>query len=211
MLTFEDWPRIVAAPAILILIHFAESQFVTPAFVSRRCALNTVAVFVTIALLGWMWGAIGAIVAVAAADSPEHHRCASAVAAVAGSAAVGRPAGRPAVLGASATRFTGLQAHAGEVQAAALAATPGRGEIEKATDHNIEAADQRPRLGRIHAALEQGEARIGEAKQPDQAGQARSGAERHALRGVGRGGARRPHHRGQRQQADQTFDQVKSL
>jgi predicted PurR-regulated permease PerM len=64
LLTFEDWPRIVAAPAILILIHFAESQFVTPAFVSRRCALNTVAVFVTIALLGWMWGAIGAIVAV---------------------------------------------------------------------------------------------------------------------------------------------------
>jgi hypothetical protein len=32
--------------------------------VSRRCALNTVAVFATIALLGWMWGAIGAIVAV---------------------------------------------------------------------------------------------------------------------------------------------------
>jgi predicted PurR-regulated permease PerM len=64
LLTFEDWPRIVAAPAILTLIHFAESQFVTPAFVSRRCALNTVAVFATIALLGWMWGAIGAIVAV---------------------------------------------------------------------------------------------------------------------------------------------------
>jgi len=64
LLTFEDWPRIVAVPAILTLIHFAESQFVTPAFVSRRCALNTVAVFVAIALLGWMWGAIGAIVAV---------------------------------------------------------------------------------------------------------------------------------------------------
>jgi predicted PurR-regulated permease PerM len=64
LLTFEDWPSIVAAPATLTLIHFAESQFVTPFFVSRRCALNTVAVFVTIALLGWMWGAIGAIVAV---------------------------------------------------------------------------------------------------------------------------------------------------
>jgi len=64
LLTFEEWPRIVAAPAILTLIHFAESQFVTPAFVSRRCSLNTVAVFVAIALLGWMWGAIGAIVAV---------------------------------------------------------------------------------------------------------------------------------------------------
>jgi len=64
LITFEDWARIAAAPAILALIHFAESQFVTPAFVSRRCALNTVAVFVSIALLGWMWGAIGAIVAV---------------------------------------------------------------------------------------------------------------------------------------------------
>ena len=46
------------------MIHILESQFITPLFVSRRCALNTVAVFVTIALLGWMWGAIGAIVAV---------------------------------------------------------------------------------------------------------------------------------------------------
>lgn len=64
LLTFEDWPRIVAVPAVLTVIHFAESQFVTPAFVSRRCALNTVSVFATIACLGWMWGAIGAIVAV---------------------------------------------------------------------------------------------------------------------------------------------------
>ena len=64
LLTFEDWPRIAAVPAILVLIHFVESQFVTPAFVSRRCALSTVAVFVAIGLLGWMWGAVGAIVAV---------------------------------------------------------------------------------------------------------------------------------------------------
>jgi predicted PurR-regulated permease PerM len=64
LLTFEDWPRIVAVPAVLTVIHFAESQFVTPAFVSRRCALNTVAVFAAIGLLGWMWGPVGAIVAV---------------------------------------------------------------------------------------------------------------------------------------------------
>jgi predicted PurR-regulated permease PerM len=64
LLTFEDWPHIVAAPAALLAIHVVESQFITPMFVSRRCALNTVAVFATIALLGWMWGAIGAIVAV---------------------------------------------------------------------------------------------------------------------------------------------------
>jgi len=64
LLTFDDWPRVVAAPALLTVIHFAESQLVTPTLVSRRCALNTVAVFVTIGLLGWMWGPVGAIVAV---------------------------------------------------------------------------------------------------------------------------------------------------
>jgi predicted PurR-regulated permease PerM len=64
LLTFDDWQRIVAVPVALIVIHISESQFFTPAFVSRRCALNTVAVFATIALLGWMWGVIGAIVAV---------------------------------------------------------------------------------------------------------------------------------------------------
>ncbi|HYX00715.1 MAG TPA: AI-2E family transporter, partial [Reyranella sp.] len=64
LLTFDDWPRIVAAPAVLLAIHVLESQLITPMFVSRRCALNTVAVFGSIALLGWLWGTIGAIVAV---------------------------------------------------------------------------------------------------------------------------------------------------
>lgn len=64
LLTYEDWGRMVAAPLSLAIIHFIESQLVTPAFVSRRCALNSVAVFSGVALLGWMWGAVGAIVAV---------------------------------------------------------------------------------------------------------------------------------------------------
>lgn len=64
LVTFDEWALILAAPASLTIIHIVESQFITPFFVSRRCALNTVAVFVSIALLGWMWGVIGAIVAV---------------------------------------------------------------------------------------------------------------------------------------------------
>ena len=64
LISFDDWLHIVGPPLALLVIHLAESQFITPVFVSRRCALNTVAVFATIALLGWMWGAIGAIVAV---------------------------------------------------------------------------------------------------------------------------------------------------
>ncbi len=64
LVTFDEWTLILAAPAALTIIHIVESQFITPFFVSRRCALNTVGVFVGIALLGWMWGVIGAIVAV---------------------------------------------------------------------------------------------------------------------------------------------------
>lgn len=64
LLTYDDWVHMLAAPAILAATHFVESQLITPAFVSRRCALNTVAVFAGVAFLGWMWGAVGAIVAV---------------------------------------------------------------------------------------------------------------------------------------------------
>ena len=64
LLTYDDWWLMLTAPLMLAAIHFIESQLITPIFVSRRCALNTVAVFAGIALLGWMWGAIGAIVAV---------------------------------------------------------------------------------------------------------------------------------------------------
>ena len=64
LLTYEDWIQMLAAPAVLAAIHFVESQLITPTFVSRRCALNTVAVFAGVAFLGWMWGAVGAIVAV---------------------------------------------------------------------------------------------------------------------------------------------------
>ncbi|WP_422030157.1 AI-2E family transporter [Reyranella sp.] len=64
LLTYDDLMHMLAAPAILAAIHFIESQLITPAFVSRRCALNTVAVFAGVAFLGWMWGAVGAIVAV---------------------------------------------------------------------------------------------------------------------------------------------------
>ncbi len=64
LLTYDDWVHMLAAPAILAAIHFVVSQLITPTFVSRRCALNTVAVFAGVAFLGWMWGAVGAIVAV---------------------------------------------------------------------------------------------------------------------------------------------------
>ena len=41
-----------------------EGQFVTPYFVSRRLQLNTVVVFLTVALWAWLWSILGMVVAV---------------------------------------------------------------------------------------------------------------------------------------------------
>lgn len=62
--TFNDWELIVAAPAIVLVLHLIESQFVSPWLIGRRLEISPVSVFAAIALLGWMWGAVGAMVAV---------------------------------------------------------------------------------------------------------------------------------------------------
>ena len=41
-----------------------EGQFITPYFLSRRLRLNTVVVFVFVALFAWLWSAVGMVVAV---------------------------------------------------------------------------------------------------------------------------------------------------
>ncbi|MHA3976906.1 AI-2E family transporter [Halovulum sp. GXIMD14794] len=58
----------VFQPFLVGLTYFiltsTEGQFVTPYFVSRRLRLNTVVVFVTVALWAWLWSVMGMIVAV---------------------------------------------------------------------------------------------------------------------------------------------------
>jgi predicted PurR-regulated permease PerM len=62
--TFNEWELIVAAPGIVLVLHLIESQFVSPWLIGRRLEISPVSVFAAIALLGWMWGAVGAMVAV---------------------------------------------------------------------------------------------------------------------------------------------------
>lgn len=62
--TFDDWTMIVAPPAIVTILHLIESQFVSPWLIGRRLEISPIAVFVAIAFLGWIWGAVGAMVAV---------------------------------------------------------------------------------------------------------------------------------------------------
>lgn len=50
-------------PACFILINIAEAQFVTPWFVGQKVNLNPLVVFLAIVFGLWIWGPIGAIVA----------------------------------------------------------------------------------------------------------------------------------------------------
>jgi predicted PurR-regulated permease PerM len=62
--TFADPLLMVAPPLIFVVLNFIEGQFVTPSVLGARLALNPLAVFVTIAFWLWLWGPIGAFLAV---------------------------------------------------------------------------------------------------------------------------------------------------
>lgn len=58
----------LGAPFIIAASYFGltllEGQFITPAIVGRRLEMNTVAVFLSVAFWGWLWGVPGALMAV---------------------------------------------------------------------------------------------------------------------------------------------------
>ncbi len=51
-------------PLVLLVINFVESTFVTPWLISRRIAVSSLGVFLTVAMFGWLSGPFAAIVAV---------------------------------------------------------------------------------------------------------------------------------------------------
>jgi predicted PurR-regulated permease PerM len=52
-------------PAVLYLgIHLAEGELITPTLLAKRFTLNPVVVIVSLIFWFWMWGAVGAIIAV---------------------------------------------------------------------------------------------------------------------------------------------------
>jgi predicted PurR-regulated permease PerM len=54
----------LVAPMVLVFINFIESTLVTPWLVSRRIAVSSLSVFLTVALFGWLSGPFAAVVAV---------------------------------------------------------------------------------------------------------------------------------------------------
>lgn len=63
-IVFDDPGRALLAPAIYFCWNLIESQFVTPSILGRRHTLNAAVVFLSIVFWGWMWGVIGAVLAV---------------------------------------------------------------------------------------------------------------------------------------------------
>ena len=64
ILTFDDFTRILLVPSSYIALNFIETYLVTPMVVGRRLELNPVMIFIWLIFWGWVWGAIGAVLAV---------------------------------------------------------------------------------------------------------------------------------------------------
>ena len=64
ILSFATIGEALIPPAIYLGCHILEGQFLTPIILGRRLELNSVAIFITLALWSWLWGIVGAIIAV---------------------------------------------------------------------------------------------------------------------------------------------------
>ncbi len=64
LVSFDGFFEPLMAGASYVLINSVEGQLITPYFVSRRLRMNTVVVFLSVALWAWLWSIIGMIVAV---------------------------------------------------------------------------------------------------------------------------------------------------
>jgi predicted PurR-regulated permease PerM len=62
--TFDSLGVGLIAPVFVLFCHIVEGQFLTPLLLGRRLELNAVAVFISISFWSWLWGFVGALMAV---------------------------------------------------------------------------------------------------------------------------------------------------
>ncbi|MFD0916501.1 AI-2E family transporter [Pseudahrensia aquimaris] len=62
--TFETLPVVVGVAATYFAFTTIEGQFVTPLTVGRKLELNAVSVFIAVGFWAWLWGFVGALIAV---------------------------------------------------------------------------------------------------------------------------------------------------
>jgi predicted PurR-regulated permease PerM len=64
VVSFDTLGYALLAPAYVLLCNTIEGQFLTPLVVGRRLELNAVAIFIAVAFWSWLWGLVGALLAV---------------------------------------------------------------------------------------------------------------------------------------------------
>lgn len=64
LVSFDGYYPALIAAGSYVFMNSVEGQIITPYFVSRRLRMNTVVVFLSVALWAWLWSIIGMIVAV---------------------------------------------------------------------------------------------------------------------------------------------------
>ena len=64
LVTFDTFGAALLVPLCYFACTFLEGQFITPLIVGRRLQINAVVIFIAVAFWAWMWGLVGAILAV---------------------------------------------------------------------------------------------------------------------------------------------------
>ena len=64
LLSFPNLTDALVAPVLWIVVTTLEGQIITPMIIGHRLTLNPFLVFLSVAFWAWMWGALGAFLAV---------------------------------------------------------------------------------------------------------------------------------------------------
>ncbi len=64
VMSFSTFGAALSVPAVYLGLHWIESQFVTPNVLGRSLTLNPFVVFISLAFWAWIWGPVGAFIAV---------------------------------------------------------------------------------------------------------------------------------------------------
>ncbi len=64
LITFDTLSYAVLPPLFVLFCNIVEGQFITPLVVGRRLEINAVAIFIAVAFWSWLWGFVGALIAV---------------------------------------------------------------------------------------------------------------------------------------------------
>jgi predicted PurR-regulated permease PerM len=64
LISFDTLSYALLPPAFVLFCNIVEGQILTPLVVGRRLEINAVAIFIAVAFWSWLWGFVGALIAV---------------------------------------------------------------------------------------------------------------------------------------------------